>query len=97
MRTQRYNDCRREAFRGSDYRQAIEDLRGLRQAARTAESPRLVEQLNRRYIELCGSIAKQFTVPTDIVSYDSFVIGGPFESDRLQPHTPAIRSTDCMF
>lgn len=95
MSNKHYNDCRREAFRGSDYRQAIENLRGLRQAARTAETPRLIEQLNRRYIELCGAIAKQFGVPSDIVSYDSFVIGGPFESDRLRPHAPAIRSTNC--
>lgn len=94
MENKRYNDCRREAFRGSDYRQAIENLRGLRQAARTAESPRLAEQLNRRYIKLCGAIAKQFTVPADIVSYDSFVIGGPFESDRLKPYAPVIHSTD---
>lgn len=95
MNNKHYNDCRREAFRGSDYRQEIEDLRGLRQAARTAEAPRLKEQFKRRYIELCGAIAKRFAVPADLVSYDSFVIGGPFESDRLQPHTPAIRSTDC--
>lgn len=89
-----YNDCRREAFRGSDYRQAIENLRGLRQAARTAEAPRLKEQLNRRYTEVCGAIAKQFAVPADLVSYDSFVVGGPFESDRLQPYVPESRSTD---